>query len=337
MSGSLPDCSTICEAQFSPEMNSIKSEFSKSDFSTTDFTKTAIFSNDEFSKDDLSKSDLINSSISNLTAPISQENVAIPNTPTSDFFNLHGTVQTSLDKVTTKINSSYSTLSNFLQGQRQRLQQNAENNNTVESSKKFSENKNSSSPNNQTQVQSSSASHFPNADDVLQELDEYFKLEDIQTNPQHSSNSSLSLSTNIDFTQIGTDDSHEINLENLDIHELQKIQSNFTSRTHRINDHLVQALAQRDDESIKHEIYQGIINVINQLGVVYQQRSESNSVVYVPKDGKFRCRGIIELKKFLDLLVSIYENYDEDGVDGSGDGGSARLLAKYVLQCSENL
>ena len=77
MSGSLPDCSTICEAQFSPEMNSIKSEFSKSDFSTTDFTKTAIFSNDEFSKDDLSKSDLINSSISNLTAPISQENVAI--------------------------------------------------------------------------------------------------------------------------------------------------------------------------------------------------------------------------------------------------------------------
>ena len=263
-------------------------------------------------------------------------NSVLPNTPTSDFFNLHGTVQTSLDKVTTKINSSYSTLSNFLQGQRQRLQQNTENN-TVKSAEKFSEKNNS--PNNQTQVQSSSASHFPNADDVLQELDEYFKLEDIQANPHHSSNSSLSLSTNIDFTQIGTDDSHEINLENLDIHELQKIQSNFTSRTHRINDHLVQALAQRDDESIKHEIYQGIINVINQLGVVYQQRSESNSVVYVPKDAKFRCRGIIELKKFLDLLVSIYENYDEDGVDGGGgdDGGSARLLAKYVLQCSENL
>jgi len=334
MSGSLPDCSTICEANFSPEINSIKSEFSKSDFSTTDSSKTATFSHDEFSKDDLSKSDLINSSISNLTAPMSQENVAVPNTPTSDFFNLHGTVQTSLDKVTTKINSSYSTLSNFLQGQRQRLQQNTEN--TLKSTVKCSEK--NSSPNNQTQVQSSSASHFPNADDVLQELDEYFKLEDIQANPQHSSNSSLSLSTNIDFTQIGTDDSHEINLENLDIHELQKIQSNFTSRTHRINDHLVQALAQRDDESIKHEIYQGIINVINQLGVVYQQRSESNSVVYVPKDAKFRCRGIIELKKFLDLLVSIYENYDEDGADGGGDdGGSARLLAKYVLQCSENL
>ena len=243
------------------------------------------------------------------------ESVFEPNTPTSDFFNLHGTVQTSLDKVTTKINSSYSTLSNFLQGQRQKLT--TKNENGVNNNNTLSKN---------SSVQSSSlCQNFPNADDVLQELDEYFKLEDTAAN---KSGSNSSLVTNIDFTQIGTDDSYEINLEKLEIDELQKICSNFKARTHRINDHLVQALAQRDDESIKHEIYQGIINVINQLGVVYHQSADDSSkIVYVPKDLNFKHRGIIELKKFLDLLCSIYEDSPE----------SARLLAKYVLQCSEGL
>ena len=245
---------------------------------------------------------------------IESDCVFSPNTPTSDFFNLHGTVQTSLDKVTTKINSSYSTLSNFLQGQRQKLTTTKNNNND-----------NTLSKNSSLQSSSLCQNSFPNADDVLQELDEYFKLEDTAAN---KTGSNSSLVTNIDFTQIGTDDSYEINLEKLEIDELQKICSNFKARTHRINDHLVQALAQRDDESIKHEIYQGIINVINQLGVVYHQSADDSSkIVYVPKDLNFKHRGIIELKKFLDLLCSIYEDSPE----------SARLLAKYVLQCSEGL
>lgn len=72
MSGSLPDCSQICNASSSPELSS-------SSVSTENSTNTILNENSlqKSTENSFSKTDLINSSISNLTAPLSQENIAI--------------------------------------------------------------------------------------------------------------------------------------------------------------------------------------------------------------------------------------------------------------------
>ena len=85
---------------------------------------------------------------------------------------------------------------------------------------------------------------------------------------------------------------------------------------------VVQSLSSRDDESIKNELYQNIVQLLIQLE---KKRTSTKSVSYIPRDPAFKRRNVIHLKKFTDLLQAVHRDSSE----------APKLLAQYILQCSK--
>jgi len=164
-----------------------------------------------------------------------------------------------------------------------------------------------------------------NADEVLKELNEYFQFEDTQNNSLSDFIESAVQHENFknheELSQASSEN-RDMSLENLSLTQLQAIVKKMHERVGKINAHLMQSLSSRDDESIKNELYQNIVQLLMQLE---KKRSSSKSVSYVPRDPAFKRRNVIYLKKLTDLLQAV----NQDSVE------APKLLAQYILQCSK--
>jgi len=164
-----------------------------------------------------------------------------------------------------------------------------------------------------------------NADEVLKELNEYFQFEDTQNNSLsdfiESAVQHETFKNHEELSQASSEN-RELSLENLSLTQLQVIVKSMHDRVAKINTHLMQSLSSRDDESIKNELYQNIVQLLMQLE---KKRSSLKSVSYIPRDPAFKRRNVVHLKKFTDLLQAVHRDSLE----------APKLLAQYILQCSK--